>query len=115
MSQSVCLLVSLDAGCLWIILSLNNSIIGEWSDVKSQMVVACMQFGQMAFTTKKSIQSGYFSGSLGQYVGEPSDKQVASTLFIPRRRSMPLPLVNLEPQYWCFALKSPPNIYVFPI
>jgi hypothetical protein len=62
----------------------------------------------MFLATKKSIKSGFLFGSMGQYVGFPvemiSDPMSAVALYKTFGN------MSLEPQWVCFALKSPPII-----
>jgi len=46
---------------------------GEWSDERSENALALIILRGMFFVPAKSIKSGTFLGSVGQYVGLPGE------------------------------------------
>jgi hypothetical protein len=52
----------------------NVAVIGECSEVKSNLIVLSVYVEEIPLVTKKSSRSGILFPSVGQYVGVPVDR-----------------------------------------
>jgi len=72
---------------------------GEWSNDRSDNELPLIRLRWMFFVTAKSIKSGRFLGSVGQYVGEAGKTQTSELLtFIMALYScLPIGVTRREP------------------
>lgn len=100
----VCFELSLSGGVSYIGVLDNWNIVGEWSEESSSNVVAFIKLEVMFLYTQKSIMSGIFLRSAGQWVGLPPES-VRKLLFRTEFSIvLPLGVVRLDPHWGDFAL-----------
>ena len=72
-------------------------IVGEWSEERSILGVSVSLCLSMFFVITKSMTSGIFLLSVGQYVGVPADVQLKFSLRMASSSCLPLGLVRRGP------------------
>ena len=85
-------------------LECRTMVTGEWSEDRSGLELAVMVCTGIHLTTAKSIRSGTFLLSLGQYVGSPVETCSRLAVCMALNNSRPLGEVSLDPHLVCFAL-----------
>lgn len=103
-SQLVFLLWSLQFGTFLTTSVVKVITTGEWSEDNSKQDSHLTLVLGIPLVMQKSIKSGLFFGSVGQYVGWPDETTLSPCCSIHLRSSLPLGRDILEPHCTCLAL-----------